>query len=85
MPTIRFQYDTDAERLELERAAAYVTEMRQLGRTAAYGTVLDTLERFALDRGRALLRDNLAATVQARATGERKVPATASAAPASAT
>ena len=85
MPTISFQYDTDAERLELERAAAYVTEMRQLERTAAYGTVLDTLERFALDRGRALLRDNLAATVQARATGEKKVPATASAAPASAT
>ena len=85
MPTISFQYDTDAERLELERAAAYVVEMRQLGRTAAYGTVLDTLERFALDRGRALLRDNLAATVQARATGERKVPATASGAPASAT
>ena len=83
MPTIRFQYDTDAERLEL--AAAYVSEMRQLGRTAAYGTVLDTLERFALDRGRALLRDNLAATVQARATGEKKVPATASGAPASAT
>ena len=77
MPTISFQYDTDSERLELERAAAYVSEMRQLGRTAAYGTVLDTLERFA--RGRALLRDNLAATVQARATGEKKVPATASA------
>ncbi len=35
MPTIRFQYDTDAERLELERAAAYVTEMRQLGRPTA--------------------------------------------------
>ena len=85
MPTIRFQYDTDAERLELERAAAYVVEMRPLGRTAAYGTVLDTLERFALDRGRALLRDHLAATVQARATGEKKVPATASGAPASAT
>ena len=54
----------------LERACAYVAEMR---RTAAYGTVLDTLERFALDRGRALLRDNLAATVQARAAGEKKL------------
>ncbi len=71
MPTISFHYDTDAERLELERVAAYVAEMRRLGRTAAYGTVLDTLERFALDR--ALLRDNLAATVQARATGEKKL------------
>ena len=85
MPTISFQSDTDAERLELERAAAYVAEMRRLGRTAAYGTVLDTLERFALDCGRALIRDNLAATVQARATGEKKVPANASAAPAFAT
>ena len=83
MPTISFQYDTDAERLE--RACAYVAEMRQLGRTAAYGTVLDTLECFALDKGRALLRDNLAATVQARATSEKKVSAIASAALASAT
>ena len=65
--------------------AAYVAEMRRLGRTAVYGTVLDTLECFALDRGRALLRDNLAANVQARATGEKNVPATASGAPASAT
>ena len=85
MPTISFHYDTDAERVELERAAAYVAEMRRLGRTAAYGTVLDTLERHALDRGRALLRDNLAATVQACAASEKKVPVTASAAPASAT
>ena len=85
MPTLSFHYDTDAERLELERACAYVAEMRQLGRTAAYGTVLDTLECFALDKGRALLRDNLAATVQARATSEKKVSAIASAALASAT
>ena len=84
MPTISFHYDTDSERLELERASACVAEMRRLGRTAAYGTVLDTLERHALDRGRAFLRDNLAATVQARAAGEKKVPANASAAPASA-
>jgi len=40
MPTISFQYDTDAERLELERACAYVAEMRRLGRAAAYGTDL---------------------------------------------
>ncbi len=49
----------------------------------SYGTVLDTLKRF--DHGRALIRDNLAANVQARAGGEKKVPANASAAPASAT
>lgn len=80
MPTLAISYETDAERLELERACAYVLDMRKLGLTAAHGTVLDALERFALDAGRKLLRDNLAAAVHARAEREKKVPASASAA-----
>jgi hypothetical protein len=48
--------------------------MGQLGATAAHGTVLDTCEAFALGAGRRLLRDNLAAVVQARADAEKKSP-----------
>ena len=72
MPTLSIEYTTEAERIELERAIAYVQEMRRLGATAAHGTVLDTCETFALGTGRQLLRDNLAATVQARADAEKK-------------
>jgi len=75
--TLTIEYDTDAERLQYERVIAYVQEMKQLGATAVPGTVLDTCERFALERGRSLLRDNLATTVQARADAEKKSPAPA--------
>jgi hypothetical protein len=71
MPTLTIEYTTDAERIELERAIAYVQEMRRLGATAVHGTVLDTCETFALDAGRRLLRDNLAAAVQTRAEAEK--------------
>ena len=74
MPTLTLEYTTEAERLELERAIAYVLEIRRLGLTAAPGTVLDACESFAWDAGRQLLRDNLAATVQARADAEKKSP-----------
>jgi hypothetical protein len=74
MPTLTIEYTTEAERIELERAVAYVQEMRRLGATAAHGTVLDTCETFALEAGRRLLRDNLAAAVQARADAEKNVP-----------
>jgi hypothetical protein len=75
MPTLTIEYATDAERIDLERAIAYVQEMRRLGATAPHGTVLDACETFALGTGRRLLRDNLAATVQARADAEKKSPA----------
>lgn len=75
MPTFTVQYTTESERLELERAVAYVAEMRRIGATAAHGTVLNTCELFALDKGRQLIRDNLAAALQARADAEKKVPA----------
>jgi hypothetical protein len=75
MPTLSVEYATEAERIELERAIAYVQEMRRLGATAAHGTVLDACETFALDTGRRLLRDNLAAIFQARADAEKMSPA----------
>lgn len=75
MPIFTVEYSTDAERLELERAVAYVAEMRRVGATAAHGTVLNTCELFALDKGRELIRANLASTLQDRADAEKKVPA----------
>lgn len=52
MPTPTIEYSTDAERLQYERLIAYTREMMRLGATAAPGTVLETCERLALDRGR---------------------------------
>lgn len=74
MPTMTIEYATEAERLQYERMIAYVKEMQTLGQTAAHGTVLDACESFALSRGRAMLRENLQATVQARADAEKKSP-----------
>lgn len=74
MPTLTIDYTTEAERLQYERMIAYVREMADLGLTAAHGTVMDQCEVYALDHGRKLLRDNLAATVQARAAVEKKSP-----------
>lgn len=75
MPILTIEYTTDAERLQYERLIAYVQELNRLGATAAPGTVLDACELLALDQGRKLLRDNLAAAVQARADAEKKFPA----------
>jgi hypothetical protein len=74
MPTLTINYTTDAERLQYERMIAYIQEMNLLGLNAAPGTVMNACETFALDQGRKLLRDNLEATIQARAAIEKKVP-----------
>jgi hypothetical protein len=75
MPTLTIEYATEAERLQIERAIAFVREMQHLGATAPHGTVLDACERFALDAGRKLLVEQLEATIRTRAEGEKKVPA----------
>lgn len=75
MPTLTIEYATDAERVQYERAIAYVRELNRVGATAAHGAVLDACERFALEDGRALLRDTLQQAAQARADGEKKAPA----------
>lgn len=67
MPTLTIEYATDAERLALEQALAFVTQMRRLAASAPDGTVLAACEQLALTDGRQLLRDTLAAAVQARA------------------
>lgn len=72
MPTLTIEYATDAERLELERAIAYLAEMRRVGATAPHGTVLAACEELALGAGRQMPRDNLAAVAQARADAQKK-------------
>jgi len=66
MPTLTIEYRDDQERLALEQAIAYVSELRQLAVDAPAGTVLDACEGLALDKGRALLRSTLAAALQSR-------------------
>jgi hypothetical protein len=66
VPTGTFVYHSDEERLAIEAAIAYVTELRQLARAAPAGQVLDRCEEHALTRGRDLLRDGLRQAVQAR-------------------
>lgn len=81
MPTLTIEYRDDAERLALEQAIAYVTQLRQVALTAADGTVLAVCEQLALRDGRDLLRSTLAAAVESRiASAEQKggPPATAS-------
>ena len=87
MPTLTIEYATDAERLALEQAIAFVTDLRRLALDAPSGTVLDAGEAVALHGGRQLLRDSLAAAVQARADAtdaKKKRPASATKAPATA-
>ena len=67
MPTLTIEYATDAERLALEQAIAFFTQMRQVATAAPDGTVLAACEQVALSAGRQLLRGTLAAAVQARA------------------
>jgi hypothetical protein len=67
MPTLTIEYTTEAERLALEQAIAFFTQMRHVAATAPDGTVLAACEHLALTDGRRLLRDTLATAVQARA------------------
>jgi hypothetical protein len=73
MPTLTIEYRDDHERLALEQAIAYITQLRQLALTAPDGTVLAACEQRALVDGRALLRSTLAAALDSRiAAAEQK-------------
>jgi hypothetical protein len=81
MPTLTIEYRDDSERLALEQAIAYVSQLRQTALAAADGTVLAVCEQLALRDGRALLRSTLAAALESRtAVAEQKggPPASAS-------
>ena len=73
MPTGTFEYQTPEERLAIEAAIAFVTEMQKLALTAPAGQVLAACEQHALGSGRQLLKDTLASATQARvANAEQK-------------
>ena len=83
MPTGTFHYRTDDERLAIERAIAFVTEMNHLAQTAPPGLVLGSWEQQALRQGQDLLRSTIQQAVQARidaAEGKGAPPAPARAA-----
>jgi len=65
MPTGAFEYRDDAERIAIEHAIAFVTQMRDLACGAAPGQVLERCENHALNTGRDLLRTTLQQAVQA--------------------
>src|ERR1700678_4527126 len=84
MPTLTINYDTDAQRLLLEQAVAYVTSLHGVAQAAPVGSILDACEKAALRQGKQLLRATLAGAVQSRiATLEEKgaTPAPARAVP----
>src|SRR4051812_16010377 len=66
MPTLTIEYRDENERLALEQAIAYISELRQLALDSPAGTVLDACEDLALDKGRTLLRSSLAAALHGR-------------------
>jgi len=66
MPTLTIEYRDENERLALEQAIAYISDLRQLAIDAPAGTVLDACEGLALDKGRAMLRETLAAALGSR-------------------
>jgi hypothetical protein len=73
MPTLTIEYRDENERLAIEQAIAYISDLRQLALDAPAGTVLDACEGLALDQGRALLRSTLAAALHGRiAVAEQK-------------
>jgi hypothetical protein len=76
--TLTLDYQTDAQRMALEQAVAYVQQLHHAADTAAHGTVLAVCEQLALTDGRQLLRDSLAAALQDRAdaTDAKKKPPT---------
>jgi len=66
MPVLTIEYRDERERLGLEQAIAFFTQMRRVAQTAPDGAVLAACEQVALKDGPALLRAGLAAAVQGR-------------------
>jgi hypothetical protein len=73
MPTLTIACGNENERLALEQAIAYITQLRHLALTAPDGTVLGACEQRALADGRALLRSTLTTALEGRiAAAEQK-------------
>lgn len=77
MPTLTIEYQTEADRLILEQAIAFLTHVKRVAATAPDGAVLAACEQVALTDGRKLVRDTLARAVQTRADAAPKKSAPA--------
>jgi hypothetical protein len=66
MPSVTFEYRSEAERAAIERAVAFVAEMHSLAQSAPADRVIDACEGLALGRGRDALRDAVRSAVQGR-------------------
>lgn len=66
MPVMTIEYGDDAERLALEQAVAYVTELRRIAQAAPRGTVLAACEEVVMNAGRGFLRDSLSRALECR-------------------
>lgn len=66
MPVEMIEYRTDAERVAMLRAVAFVAQMHDLALSAPTGQVLQVCETQAVDAGRELLRTTLQGAVQSR-------------------
>jgi hypothetical protein len=66
MPVESFEYRSEAERLAMRQAVAFVAQMHDLALAAPPGQVLELCEQQAVDGGRRLLQETLRQAVQAR-------------------
>jgi hypothetical protein len=66
MPVETFEYRTEAERVSMLQALAFIAQMHDLALSAPAGQVLSVCEAGALDAGRDLLRTTLQQAVQSR-------------------
>jgi hypothetical protein len=66
MPMGTFEYHSEKERVAIEQAIAFVSEMHSLAQASPDGQVLHACEGHALDAGRKLLRSVLQQAAQAR-------------------
>src|SRR5215210_1529540 len=57
MPTVTFEYRSEQERVAIERAVAFVSEMHSLAQTTPDGRVLRACEGHALDRSHGYCTD----------------------------
>jgi hypothetical protein len=66
MPMGTFEYHSEKERVAIEQAIAFVSEMHSLAQASPDGQVLHACEGHALAAGRDLLRLTLQQAAQAR-------------------
>lgn len=64
MPVDTFEYRTEAERLAMRRAIAFVAQLNDLALAAPSGQVLHCCEQQAVTAGRDLLQASLQQAVQ---------------------